>query len=390
MLHAASFGIYETSLPLFLSHIGISFMSMGIIFGVSQVGILAVRYAVGTLSDRHGRKPFFLASAGLVAASTALVPVWPSAMAQAALKVLRDAAGVSRDIVRSVVLYEHARSRFVRWIGRAIGSEFFFMAGGAYCAGFIISRAGYGWAFAAAGGLAAAAFLTIWRMFKETRRKKTPPAPGVSGRLVGIGLDLPPNLWIISACSFIFNVGLMMSHSFYLLLFFREKFGFSIRTLGIIQALHRFSLSIPTILAAQWIDRPKIVPHYKKLYVITMAAQGVCISLAGALPNAWLAIAFFLLHDLVGSPFFGTIHAGFVQRYARPERRGRDVAFSSGLAALGFVFGPPLAGWLVDELAWRDGPFIMSGIIISSASLLMLRLKEKPFRLANEPAKTVA
>ncbi len=376
VIQALAFGIYETSLPLFFEHMGISLLAMGFIFGFSQVGILAVRYVVGSLSDRYGRKPFMVAAAGVLTAATALIPLSPLAAVQALLKVLRDAAAVSSDIIRSVVIYEHARSRFLRWIGRSIGAEFFFMAVGATLAGMVIARLGYLWPFMMVCTLYLLSFLVVSKAFVESPRRRPAPPPGLAGPQGKWGFDLPANLIILVLVSFTFNVGLMMSHSFYLLLFFKRKFAFSVEALGVIQGLHRFSLGIPTILAAQYMDKPKMARHYKKLYILTMAAQGAFISLAGLIPHALLACGTFLLHDLLGATVFTTIHAAFVQRYARPYRRARDVALCSGLSALGYVFGPPLAGWLVDGVGWRDGPFIMSGVIIICASLIVFRLRE--------------
>ena len=50
-LQAGAFGIYKTKLPLYLQFLGTPLMSLGLIFGISQVGILAVghpSYGIGT------------------------------------------------------------------------------------------------------------------------------------------------------------------------------------------------------------------------------------------------------------------------------------------------------------------------------------------------------
>ncbi len=409
---AAAYGMYETVFPLYLQHLGISFLNMGAIFGLSSVGVLAVRYVVGSESDRHGRKPFFVGSLAVAALSTALTPAWPHPVAQAALKTVRDAAGVVRDVMRLLVVYEHSGTRFVRWIGRFVGSEFFFMALGAVAAGGAVTAIGYGPTFWVSGGLSGVACAVLWTMFKERRvarprgalsaaegrvarpRGALSAAEGRVARSRGARaegvfvLDLPPRLWVITVSDFIFNAGLMTSHSFYLLLFWKEKFGYAVAALGVIQMLHRFSLGIPMILAGHAMDRPAVRRHYHALYIGSMAAQGICIALAGIIPAALPAVAIFLVHDIVGATIFGPIRAAFVQREARPERRGRDVALSSGLSSLGTMIGPLLAGWLVDRMAWRDGPYVASGALIVAASLLMFRLKDRP-GLAKRRAEAV-
>ena len=376
---ATAFGIYEFGLPLYLEFLKVSFTSMGIIFGLSQFGILAVRYLVGSRSDVVGRKPFLVDALGLITVSTAVLPAVSGTMPLAAAKMVRDAAGVVRDAMRSLAVYEAAGARFVRWIGRAIGSEFFFMAVGAVSGGWLITRLGWSWTFGVSAALSAAATVTVWRWFREDPGiVRTSAATTGSNRGVTrwLGIALPPNLWVLTASSFVFNVGLTMSHTFYLTLFFKHKFGFTVPALGALQMAHRFSLGIPMMVAGQWMDRPGLRRHYKAIFIVSMAAQGVCLSLTAILPGAALACGFFILHDILGATFFSPIQADFLQRWARPAWRGRDVALATGLGSLGAILGPLLAGFLLDRLAWRDGPFLASGLVIIVSSLVILRLRE--------------
>ena len=375
---ATAFGIYEFALPLYLDFLRISFTSMGIIFGVSQFGILAVRYLVGSRSDVVGRKPFLVDALGLITVSTAVLPAVTGTATLAAAKMVRDAAGVVRDAMRSLAVYEAAGARFVRWIGRAIGSEFFFMAVGAVSAGWIISRLGWSWTFGLSAVLSAAATFTVWRWFREDPgivRTTAATAGADRGVTRWLGIALPPNLWVLTASSFVFNVGLTMSHTFYLVLFFKDKFGFAVPVLGALQMAHRFSLGIPMMVAGQWMDRPGLRRHYKAIFIVSMAAQGACLSATAVVPGALLACGFFILHDILGATFFSPIQADFLQRWARPAWRGRDVALATGLGSLGAIFGPLLAGFLLDRLAWQNGPFLVSGLVIVAASLVILRLK---------------
>lgn len=380
-LQAAAFGVYETALPLWLSGLGMSFAGMGLIFGLSQIGILGVRMFVGARSDATGRKPFLLNSLFISAGATALLPVWPAAVPIAVWKTARDAAAVVREVMRSLAVFEAAGDKFVRWIGRAVGFEFFFMALGAVTVGLLAERLGWPAVFQVSAALSLAGALVLWRWFREVPRRAVRPAgePAPSFRPADLlDFSLPRELGLMAAASFVFNAGLMTSHSFYLLLFFRDKFGFSVEALGWLQMLHRFSLGIPMILAGHWLDRRGLRRHYLAILVLTMMAQGGCITLSAVLPVWWMACAAFILHDIVGATWFGPIQASFVQRFARPATRGRDVALVTGLGALGGILGPPLAGLLLDRFAWRDGPFAVSGVLIMAAGLMMLRLRRAP------------
>jgi MFS family permease len=255
------------------------------------------------------------------------------------------------------------------------------MALGAMAAGLIITGLGYKWTFWISGALSFVACLATWRWFKEERpgiaAVKDAAAPGMVSNLREMfSLDLPPNLWVLTVSAFIFNIGLTSSHSFYLLLFFKDKFGFSVTALGTIQMLHRFSLGIPMMLAGHLMDRPLFARHYRTLYIASMTVQGLSLCASAVIPGAYLACGVFLLHDIAGATFWSPIHSSFMQRYARPAQRGRDVALASGIASLGAIFGPLLAGLLIDRLGWKDGPFFMSGVITILASLLILRLRD--------------
>ncbi len=377
-LQAAAFGIYETALPLWLAGLGVSFAGMGLIFGLSQVGILGVRMFVGTKSDATGRKPFLLGSLFASAGATALLPVSSAVAAIAVFKTVRDAAAVVREVMRSLAVFEAAGAKFVRWIGRAVGSEFFFMALGAVAVGQLAGWLGYAVVFQISAALSLAGAVVLWRWYREPARPgarpRTAAAPAFRAADL-VDFSLPRELRIMAAASFVFNAGLFTSHSFYLLLFFRDKFGFSVEQLGWLQMLHRFSLGLPMMFAGHLLDRPVVRRWYLAILVAGMVAQGACIGLSALLPVWWMACGVFLLHDVLGATWFGPIHASFVQQFARSGSRGRDVALVTGLGALGGVFGPPLAGWLLDDLTWRDGPFAISGLLIVIAGLMMLRLR---------------
>lgn len=373
-LQSVAFGVYETSLPLFLEHLGISLISMGVIFGISQVGMLGVRFLVGSKSDAHGRKPFYTASLGLSAATLGLLPLFPYSVVIAVVKTLRDMAGVMHDVVRSVAVYEQAGARFIRWIGRVDGSIFIFMAVGAVSAGALITGVGYTVTFISAGLFSLLAFVVILKGYQETAKHVPAAAQRASLREI-LKFDLPPELWIIAVSNFVINLGVASSHSFYMLLFFKDKFGFSIPALGTIQMLHRFSLGIPIIFAAHLMDNERLRKHYRTLFITAIAAQGLCLSSSALIPSAILATAIFLLHDIVGATVWTPINAMFIQTRARNDRRGHDVALVTGISAIGFILGPLLAGFLAGNLGWRDGPFFMSGVISIIGGLLMFRLK---------------
>ena len=164
-----AFGIYETGLPLYLQSIGIPLLGMGLIFGFSQVGMLAVRWFAGTGSDNLGRKPFYAAALAISSAAMGIIPAWASPLAIGAVKTARDMAGTMYDAVRPVAVYEAAGPRFMKWIGRVDGVIYTFIAAGALATGWLISHLGYRRPFAVASMLGFTATFILVRGFRETR-----------------------------------------------------------------------------------------------------------------------------------------------------------------------------------------------------------------------------
>jgi MFS family permease len=202
-----------------------------------------------------------------------------------------------------------------------------------------------------------------------------------------LSFDLPRNLWLLAGSGFVFNIGLTASHSFYLLLFWRDKFGATIPEMSLIQTFHRFMLGLPTVFAGQLVDRPAFRRHYKAIYIGALVIQGL--SIGGTTLIPWLvpAVVVFMVHDLVGASFWVPVQAHFIQGFARPAFRGRDVALVSGLSSLGSIFGPILAGWLVGGLAWKEGPYVASAVITVVAALMILWLRDPAAAAPNAPGR---
>jgi MFS family permease len=68
-------GVLNTLVPIFgRLNIGLTLSELGVVLSVGAVGNLATMLLAGTLTDRFGRKRFFLAGLGLTAVFTALLP----------------------------------------------------------------------------------------------------------------------------------------------------------------------------------------------------------------------------------------------------------------------------------------------------------------------------
>lgn len=86
-------------LPLFVRHAGASYAEVGVVTAVFWAAGLAVRYPVGKLSDRIGRKGLILVSQLIYAAATAAFAVSPSPVWFIVLRAIQGAASGAATVL---------------------------------------------------------------------------------------------------------------------------------------------------------------------------------------------------------------------------------------------------------------------------------------------------
>ncbi len=86
-------------LPLFARHIGGSYAEVGVITAVFWAAGLAVRYPVGKLSDRIGRRGLIVGSQLVYAASTAALAISPSPLWFVVLRAVQGAAAGAATVL---------------------------------------------------------------------------------------------------------------------------------------------------------------------------------------------------------------------------------------------------------------------------------------------------
>ncbi|MGA8208309.1 MAG: MFS transporter [Candidatus Dormiibacterota bacterium] len=106
-------------LPLFVRHAGASFAEVGVVTAVFWAAGLAVRYPVGKLSDRIGRKGPILVSQLIYAAATAAFAVSPSPVWFIVLRAIQGAAAGAATLLAMAAVADFVP---VERRGRAYGS----------------------------------------------------------------------------------------------------------------------------------------------------------------------------------------------------------------------------------------------------------------------------
>jgi MFS family permease len=390
VLFGASGGIYDFVLPYYLRSRGLSLEAMGVIFTVAAVGMFAVRILMGRLADIWGRKLFY----GLALAGNALAmwitPFSASVAGLGSLKTMREAMSLTRDTLHPVVLYEESRGQFMSLIGKTRGFEYLFQAiGTAACSIYFAYAASTGTlaltslSLRLAGALTALAFVVFVLVFRESWVPHKRLTAGRLAELFSLS-DLHWNLKVIIVSTFIFNLGLMVSHSFVMPLFFSDKFGVSKPVVGWVMVGHRATIAIPLLLAGTLVTR-----RLKAVYIGTLAIEGAILSASALIPHFALAAGVWLLHDLVGAGVWTPIQNLIIQDYTRPEKRALEMGKLLAFGGLGTIPAPYLSGLLAAKIS-IGAPFFVSGLLMIIAAALLLALRLDATKIGAEPVAAAA
>ena len=371
-LFGLAFGVYELALPLYLDSKGIKMVHMGIIFAVPALCTFVVRIGFGSLSDFFQRKPFYTGSLSLTTLACLLTPLTIHVWLQVLCKCLHQGAMELRKTLHSVLLFEAAEEDFIDNIGKTNGAEFLLMGVGAVAAGYWmrldrrVGLASEDSVFWLSVGMLAIAAIVFACLFTEKTVLRPPPKRSALREILAVDLGRP--LLIMTASMFVFNIGLSASHCQVMPLFFRAKFGFENDTVGWIMAGHRFTIGLPLILVGQVVKQPM-----KWVYIVFLVVEGLVLSASGMIAIPWLATGIWLLHDMIGAGIWMPTQFTLLQRFAKPESRGAEVSKVMALSYLGWVIGPPMAGWLYEKNL--SLPFIVGGVLMCVSALMLIPLR---------------
>jgi len=378
VLYGIGFGIYEFTLPLYLKDHGFNYRDMGWVYFFGALVQLGLAMYGTSLADWIGRKRVYVG--GLLCGTSAylLTPLTPMKWFQAGFKTLREAAQGIQANLQGVLVFENARGRFLQFFSRARGGEYACQAIGIFLAIRIIDAFASGYEPAFFGGAVLMMMATLLAILFLREPARTESRHERIRLTSLVKLDLHPKLYLIALSMFLFTLGLFISHSQYLLLFFQEKFACKDGTLATIGILHRATLGVPMLFAMWLVRRPR-----KAIYVTAVVLEGVFLSVSALVGNFYWATGVWLMHDIVGAALWVPIQQHLILKYARPECRAADVARVNAMGAIGLLFGPLIAGELVHYTGSLpaifaggplDLPFFISGLVIILSALPLLFL----------------
>jgi len=267
-----------------------------------------------------------------------------------------------------LALHDEDRSKYVDRVGKTRGFQSVAEAFATFGTGFLLARQAYAGSFAASAAVLLIGVVIFLFAYCPRPSNSTTPRRSPSLREV-LAFDLPAPLVVLTLSSFIFTVGLSISHCFVMQLFWARRFGVSTPVTGTILMLHRFTIALPLLLVGWVVKKP-----LKSVFIAFLILEGLSLTASGLIPRFLPATVVWLAHDLIGAGVWVPIQSAFIQKYSREDRRGRDVSKVLALGSLGWIFGPLLAGGIFDR--WYGGPFVLSGAIMILSALVLFALKD--------------
>lgn len=362
-----SVGIYDILFPYYLDDVGVGFEGMGIIFSLAALATAIGSVYIATASDLRGRKWSYASGIVLGSLSSAMIPFVRAVPLLAAAKTLREAATRFRDSLHGVLIFESARSKFADFFAKARGLEYLSEGSGQLVAASLLATLSFLGSFQLVALLLLVSLCIFYMGFRETRE------PDVARKRASLreaySLNIPGPLKLVAVSSFLFAVGLSTSHNFIMPLFFSRKFGATVGQVSLILGLHRLSLALPLLFSGMLMKR-----SLRKTIMLSMLYEGAAISATGLAPGLLASTAVWLTHDIFGASLWIPAQAVLIQHYARDKVRARDASKVIAVGALGYIFGPVIAGWTSSVSV--SIPFILSGVVVAASGIPLLPLRE--------------
>ena len=368
----AGFGLILPLLPFWAQHLGANATGVGLILTMYALAQFVFTPILGRLSDRYGRKPVIVVSLLIEALSFAL-----SALANSLpmLLVARFIGGLgasnigSAQAVVSDITQPEGRARGMGMIGAAIGLGF--VVGPAI--GGMLAPLGAAVPFWAAMGVALVNALLALRFLPETRKRRGAIEGENTAHQRGNVLFAGWRYVVKSgALARLISINLIFTIAFTAMetvfpLFTQHTFGWTAMQNGYIFTYVGFIIVIMQGgLVGQLVKR--FGERGLAIGGMVMLAAGL-ILLTRSVNLALLLIALGILSagDGAVAPTLSTLLS-----FASPtEAQGETLGLAQGIAGLGRVVGPLLAGVLF-QFGGAGAPFLVGGILAALAAAILL------------------
>ena len=390
------FGLIIPLLPFWAQHLGANAVGVGLILTIYALAQFIFTPILGSLSDRYGRRPVIITSLVIEAIALALTAL---ANTLPLLFIARFIGGVgssnigSAQAVVSDVTPPTGRARGMGLIGAAIGMGF--VVGPAI--GGVLAPLGPAVPFWAAMGVAIVNTLLVALFLPETRKRGVTAVEAYKGKgfsvlLAGWQQALRhPVVTRLAIINLLFNVAFTAMEAIYPL-FSQHVFGWTAMQNGYI-----FTYVGIVIVIMQGGLIGRLVKRFGERTLLIAGLIMLAIGL-GLLPWSTqlglmlVALGILSAGDGAVTPTISTL----LSFASSVDTQGETLGFAQGLAGLGRIVGPLIAGSFY-AFAGPGSPFLMGAGLIIVALLIALstlpvnkRTEEQPVPHAGEAMKEVS
>ncbi len=387
-IYLLGFGMIIPILPLLSTHYGASAFQAGLLMSVYSLMQFIFSPMWGKLSDKIGRRPILMycllgeaVSYILLAQSRSLEMLFVS-------RILTGFFGASISTASayiSDITPPNERSKGMALIGAAFGMGFLFgpaIGGGlTYYAesistdmNFITGFSSYGVALLCVGTFVFAYFNLKESLVKKADDKNSEPKSEVKklNRFESISKFI--NMPVVGSLIFTFGLATlaMSMMEATLVLFMKDKFGW-----GIKEVSFGFAYVGICIVFTQGFLVRKLIPRIGERNVLRIGLTCMAIGLTGIAfaKHIWM-MAIVQTFLAVGNGFTNPSIMGSVSLLVPPDEQGAALGTTQSLSALGRVIGPALGGLLFGSL-WTGSPFVIAGLFVVCALVLVLSVYSK-------------
>jgi multidrug resistance protein len=368
----ASFGLILPLLPFWAEHLGANPTEVGLILTFYALAQFIFTPLLGVLSDRFGRKPIIVVSLLIEAFSLALSGLAGSLVV---LLIARFIGGIGASNIGSAqavvadVTPPEGRARGMGMIGASIGLGF--VVGPAI--GGLLSPIGPAVPFMVAMAVAIVNALLVIAFLPETHKERGAAKTGFSAKK-GSGL-LPSGVGQVLRnttitrfimINFLFTMAFTAMEAVFAL-FSHQRFGWTAKENGYIFTYVGFIVV--------FMQGGLVGQLVKRFGERTLLIAGLVMLAAGLALLPWsTSLAFILVALGIVSAGNGAVTpttSALLSLASPHEAQGETLGFAQGIASLGRIVGPLVAGGMY-SLVGPGAPFLIGSILTILAILIAL------------------
>jgi MFS family permease len=357
-------GIVSVVLPLYLNVLGISLVSIGLIFSLAPIIGIFVRSVVAVHSDVVGRKGYFSLTFLLRTVSYGFYSICKIPVGFALLKTVDSLSQYVRNAVEMPLLVDISPKETV---GRILGVYWaiWCVAGaiGFFISGVILSLIGYFWLFLLCSLISFVA-LVLFQIARIPKFK----AKNVHFHLKKLFnfKELSWNLKVIFITDFIMGLGFSFVELFAFPLFLQQDLNADPSFIGIVLGLYWLMMGIPALLWRKMAETHSPV----KLYFFGTGLAGVVMTFVSVTPDLVSTVSLYIFGGIFWG-FAGPANMKVLADSASSSDRARDISLSHFGSGVGMMAGSIMSGVIAQTLGFRP-LFIITGILYSTCALIFL------------------